>query len=260
MRPFIVALIACGLLATCQQKRPPQNGSPEWVSLFNQKDLQGWTPRIIGQEVGRNYANTFRVDSGILQIRYDEYGDFSNQFGALYSARTYRNYRLRAEYRFVGDTATGAPPWGFRDSGIMFHTQSPHSLGEDQPFPICLEYNLHGGDGTNDRPNGQVCLPGTKVMIGDNPNPGFCNDPEVGHTFHGDQWVTLEIEVRDDVISHYVNGEKILTYTDPRYDTDNEVAAALTQNGDDRLRSGHIAIQSNSHPIDFRSIEILELD
>lgn len=142
----------------------------------------------------------------------------------------------------------------------MFHSQSAHTLHEDQPFPICLEYNLHGGDGVNDRPNGQVCLPGTKVMIGGKPNPGFCNDPEVGHTFHGDQWVTLEIEVRDDVISHYVDGEKILTYTDPRYDTDNEVAAVLMQNGDGRLRSGHIAIQSNSHPIDFRSIEILELD
>lgn len=249
------------LIFGCQSK-PETNSAganePKWVNLFNQENLEGWTPKVFGQPVGENYGNTFQVDSGILKIRYDAYGDFNNQFGALYTKRSYKNYRIRAEYRFVGDTATGAPPWGFRDSGIMFHAQSPESLLEDQPFPICLEYNLHGGDGLSERPNGQVCLPGTIVEIGGARSTQFCNNPELAYTFHGDQWVTLEIDVMDTTISHFINGEKILTYYNPRYDMENEVATSLIVDGNDRVNSGHIAIQSNSAPIDFKRIEIME--
>jgi hypothetical protein len=80
----------------------------------------------------------------------------------------------------------------------------------------------------------------------------------VKRTFHGDQWVTLEIDVRDGVYKHFVNGEEVLMYKTPKYDPKNEIAKTFIVNGDDNVKSGYISLQSNSHPIDFRKIEIME--
>ncbi len=261
MKPITFLASSLLFITSCQPTSTTEQteGSIEWVRLFNGENLEGWTVRIIGKELGENYGNTFRVDSGILKIRYDEYGDsFDNQFGAIYFKRPFSNYRLKVEYRFVGEPAPGAPEWGYRDSGVMFHSQSPQSLNPDQPFPVCLEYNLHGGNGTDDRPNGQICAPGTHFEIAGTRNTSFCTPPEVKRTFHGDQWVTLEIDVQDSTISHYANGEKILTYSNPRYDSGHKIANTFIQDGHDRVTNGFISLQSNSHPIDFRKIEILE--
>ena len=128
----------------------------------------------------------------------------------------------------------------------------------DQGFPVSLEMNFHGGDGTNERPTGQICAIGTALDFHGEPNTEFCTQPEVKRTFHGDQWVTVEIDVQGDTISHWVNGEKILTYTNPRYNPENENAKGLIIGDDLSLRSGHISLQSNSHPIEFKRIWIKE--
>ena len=47
-----------------------------WISLFNGKDLTGWTPKITGYELGHNYGNTFRVEDGVIKVRYDQYEKF----------------------------------------------------------------------------------------------------------------------------------------------------------------------------------------
>ena len=77
-------------------------------------------------------------------------------------------------------------------------------------------------------------------------------------TFHGDQWVTLEIDVKDGKISHFANGEEILSYSSPTYNPEHEVAKTLIVNGDTSVKDGYISLQSNSHPIDFRKIELLK--
>lgn len=260
MRTISLLIAILLLSASCKQEKAKEQikEAPKWVSLFNGENFDGWTMRILGQELGENYANTFRIDSGMLKIRYDEYGSFDDQFGAIYFNKPYSNYRLKVEYRFVGETAPGAPEWGYRDSGVQFHSQSPNSLKPDQAFPVCLEFNLHGGNGTDERPTGEICASGTTVEIGNAQNDSFCTPPEVKKTFHGDQWVTLEIEVKDTVITHYVNGEKILTYSNPRYNAQDENGKVFIVEGNDRVTSGFISLQSNSHPIDFRKIEILE--
>jgi len=230
----------------------------KWVSLFNGKNLDHWHVKIAGFKLGRNYGNTFRVENGILSVRYDQYDSFNNKFGALYYDKTFSNYRLRVEYRFVGQTAPGAPSWGFRDSGIQYHGQDPRSMGLTQLFPVCLEYNLHGGNGKDERPVGEICASGMVVQISGKRNESFCTLPTVKKTFHGDQWVTAEIDVLDGKISHYVNGEEILQFENPRYDPKHELAKNFIVGGNDVVKSGSISLQSNSHPIDFRKIEIME--
>jgi hypothetical protein len=76
-------------------------------------------------------------------------------------------------------------------------------------------------------------------------------------TFHGDQWVTLEIDVQGDKIKHFVNGEEILHFENPRYNPEHGLGKNFIINGDDKVREGYISLQSNSHPMDFRKIEIM---
>lgn len=215
--------------------------------------------KIVGHELGDNFGNTFRVKDNILSVRYDGYGDnFDNRFGGLYYNKKLKNYRLKLEYRFIGETAPGAPSWGYRDSGVQFHGQDPKTIGFDQNFPVCLEYNLHGGNGTDQRPVGEICTNGTTVDLNGEPTTSYCTPATVKKTFHGDQWVTLEIDVQGNNISHYVNGELILQYSNPRYNKEHELGKLFVENGKVSLREGYISIQSNSHPIDFRNIQLLE--
>ena len=235
-----------------------QKDTKKWVSLFNGKNLDNWKPKIAGYKLGENFGNTFRVEDGILSTRYDKYDSFSNRFGALYYEKKFTSYRLKVEYRFVGNTAPGAPSWGYRDGGIQYHCQPPATVGLQQPFPVCLEYNLHGGKGKDERPVGEICTSGMYVEINGKRNSSYCTPPAVKRTFHGDQWVTLEIDVQGDKITHYVNGEEILHYENPRYDPNHAIGKTFIVNGDDKVKDGYISLQSNSHPIDFRKIEIME--
>jgi hypothetical protein len=234
------------------------NKKYQWVSLFNGKDLEHWTPKIAGYKLGENFGNTFRVNNGILSTRYDSYDNFHNKFGALYYDKKFTNYRLKVEYRFVGDTVAGAPSWGFRDGGIQYDCQAPSTLGLDQPFPVCLEYNLLGSNEKEKRGTGEICASGMYVEINGKRNTSYCTPPTVKKSFDGDVWVTAEIDVHDGEVIHFVNGEEVIHFKNPRYDTANAIAKNFIVNNNDKVTGGYISLQSNSHPMDFRKIEIME--
>src|SRR5690606_33781959 len=52
------------------------NDVPEsdWIELFNGRDLRGWTVKVHKHDVGVNFGDTFRVEDGMIQVRYDQYG------------------------------------------------------------------------------------------------------------------------------------------------------------------------------------------
>lgn len=254
-----LAFFALSCLASFAPATIVKTGKEKWISLFNSKDLNNWLPKIAGYKLGENFGNTFRVQDGILSIRYDAYNNnFNNRFGALYYNKKFSNYRLRVEYRFVGDTTHGAPAWGYRDGGIQYHCQDPATIGVDQPFPICLEYNLLGGNGKEERPSGEICANGIYVEINGKRNTSYCTPPTIKRTMNGDQWITAEIDVQDGKIKQYINGEEVIAFENPRYDSTNAAAKNFIINGDDRVKEGYISLQSNSNPIDFRKIEIME--
>ncbi|MBY0228669.1 MAG: DUF1080 domain-containing protein, partial [Gemmataceae bacterium] len=76
---------------------------PKWRSLFNGKDLDGWTPKITGHALGEDPAKTFRVEDGLLKVSYDGYKEFKGRFGHLFFKERFSRYVLRVEYRFVGE-------------------------------------------------------------------------------------------------------------------------------------------------------------
>jgi hypothetical protein len=232
---------------------------PAWEPLFNGKDLTGWTPKIRGREVGDNYKNTFRVEDGILKVDYSEYEQWDNRFGHLFFEKKYSNYRLRVEYRFTGEQLKGGPGWALRNSGIMIHSESPKTMELEQDFPASLEVQLLGGDGKDPRTTGNLCTPGTHVVIDDTLRTEHCINSN-SKTFHGEQWVTIEVEVRgNESIKHLINGEEVMSYSKPQLGGDAHSEALAEAAGDKMLSEGYFCLQSESHPVEFRKVEIQEL-
>lgn len=232
-----------------------------WIPLFNGRDLSGWQVKIKGFPLGENHLDTFRVENGVLRVAYDKYRQFDGKFGHLFFKQPFAHYRLRVEYRFVGEQTSGGPGWAWRNSGIMLHCQAPESLRVDQEFPVSIEVQLLGGDGRAERPTANLCTPGTHVVL-----EGKLHTPHCTHsrskTFHGDQWVTVEVEVHGEQrIRHFVNGELVLEYEQPQLDPGDADARRLIElrGGDKRLREGYIALQAESHPVEFRKVELMPL-
>jgi Domain of Unknown Function (DUF1080) len=252
---FLVPTLLDGKLLAQETK-----SDEKWISLFNGKDLEGWTPKIRYHELGDNYKNTFRVEDGVLKVGYEGYENFNETFGHLFYKDKFSNYRIRLEYRFVGVQCTGGPGWAFRNSGIMVHGEDPKSMTKDQDFPASIEVQLLGGDGTNARTTGNLCTPGTNVAMDGKLITQHCMS-STSKTFHGDQWVTAEVEVHgSQVVRHIINGEKVLEYQEPQLDDRDEHARTLIKNlGTKLLNEGTISLQSESHPVEFRRVELMVL-
>jgi hypothetical protein len=257
-RALLLGLSAALLLAPPAQGQETKKGG--WISLFNGKDLDGWTPKIKGYEAGDNFGNTFRVEDGVLKVSYDQYKTFDNRFGHLFYKQPYGKYRLRIEYRFVGDQCPGGPSWAFRNSGVMIHGQSPESMRKDQDFPVSIEVQFLGGKKTGERPTANVCTPGTNIVMRDKLITQHCTNSRA-KTYRDDEWITVEVEAHGNgVIKHIVDGETVLEYEKPQLDEKDRDAKALIKGGDKMLHGGTISLQSESHPIEFRKVELLPLD
>lgn len=234
----------------------------EWIQLFNGKSLDGWTPKFTGHELGTNYKNTFRVEDSLLTVSYDEYDQFDNTFGHLfYSNQSFSHYKIRAEYRFIGEQVEGGEAWAFRNNGLMLLSQPPETMGLNQDFPVSLEVQLLGGNGSEPRSTANLCTPGTNVKMNGELILQHCTN-STSKTFAGDQWVTVEAEIRGNrVVHHIVEGDTVLTYSNPQYDDRNPDSQKLIKKFNRTLiDSGYIAIQAESHPTQFRKIEVLPLD
>ncbi|MCR9292203.1 MAG: DUF1080 domain-containing protein [bacterium] len=233
------------------------------MQLFNGKDLTGWIPKIRYHPLGENYANTFFVEDGLLKVRYDSeaYAEYGERFGHLFFEQPFGHYRLRAEYRFVGEQCPGGPGWAIRNSGLMLHCEDPKLMTVDQDFPASIEVQLLGGDGQKDRTTANLCTPGTNVVLNGQLHKPHCTS-STSKTYHGEQWVTVEVEVRGGgVVKHIMDGEVVLEYSEPQLDERDEHAKMLAEKqGGLLLRQGFISLQSESHPIDFRKVELMILD
>ena len=82
----------------------------KWQKLFNGRDLKDWTPKIVGSPAGVNFGETFRVENGMISVRYDQYGGkFNERFGHLFYKTQFSHYRTHAgaEVDLVLETSGG---------------------------------------------------------------------------------------------------------------------------------------------------------
>jgi len=97
-------LIGCFLLSSCQSKSTGQKA----ISLFNGKDLSGWSIQNNGQ---------FTVEDGLLKI--------NRGTGWLRSDKNYRDFILTIEFRFLEKDAK---------SGIFVRTKAT-SKNDEKGYP-----------------------------------------------------------------------------------------------------------------------------
>jgi hypothetical protein len=260
-RYFSMVVVAVAALAALTNAPAQAADEGEWHSLFNGKDLAGWTVKINKHPLGENYANTFRVEDGLIKVSYDGYGKFDGQFGHLYTNQAYSNYILRLEYRITGAAVADSPPWAKLNSGVMIHSQSPMSMGLNQAFPTSMEFQFLATGATAGRQTGNVCTPDTNLEMQGKLRLEHIID-STSKFFPLDEWVTAEIEVHgNNEVVHRINGVEVLRYQHPQLDPREPNAQALLAAGAPlQLSFGHIALQAESQPIWFRNIRIRQLD
>lgn len=260
------------LLIGCQSKEHNQQDQEEWVSLFNGVDLTGWSIKMSGFPLNENYKETFVVEDSMIRIRYDNYETFEEAYGHMYYEKPFSWYKIRFDYRFVGEQTPGGATWNVRNSGIMLHSQSAESNEFDQNFPVSVELQLLGGLGDGERTTANVCTPGTAVMMGDTVNYHHCISSH-SKTYHGDQWVHVEAIVKGgESMDFIVEGDTVLSFQKPligggfinkqsaweSHGISRDIDMWTSREGE-ILTEGYIALQAESHPIDFKNIELLDL-
>ncbi|GAA3963348.1 DUF1080 domain-containing protein [Pedobacter ginsengiterrae] len=237
------------------------NAQKGWINLFNGKDLKDWKVKISKHDFNDNYANTFRVENGLMKVSYDGYQDFDKQYGHIFYKKPFSAYLLKVTYRFIGEQAKGGEGWAWRNSGAMLHGQAPETMLRDQDFPISIEGQILGGDGEHDRHTSNVCTPGTNIVFEGKLFTQHCLDSK-SKTYAGDQWVTAEFLVLgDSVVKHIIEGEVVLEYTKP------QIGGGSVTNYDPKVKvdgkpltSGYISLQSESHPIEFKTVKLFNLE
>lgn len=234
----------------------------EWQRIFNGRDLDGWTVKVHHHDVGINFGNTFRVEDGIIKVRYDQYGDFNDQFAHLYFNEPLSHYHLKLDYRFTGELQKGAPSYTLLNSGVMFHSQDPRTMLKEQNWPISIEMQFLAGLGdAKPRPTGNMCSPGTEIVYNGVQYDGHCLNSN-SKTFDKNEWVHAELIVLgDSLIKHIINGDTVLQYSKPT------MGGGVVEGYDPKifqpgkpLSSGFIALQSEGQPIDFKNIELKKLN
>ena len=255
----VIAILFLLLTISCIAQKRSKSG--KWIKLFNGKNLKGWTVKIKDHPVNDNFGNTFRVENGVMKVSYDQYdGKFKEQFGHIFYKKQFSAYLLVVEYRFTGDQIKDGPGWAIRNSGMMLHGQSPESMALDQDFPISLEAQLLGGNGKDERSTNNLCTPGTNVVMKGKLFTPHCVN-STSKTYHGDQWVRAEVLVLgDSIFKHIVQGDTVVVYEKPQYDgRDKWVRQAGLQDGA-TISKGTISLQSESHPVEFRKVELYNLE
>jgi len=253
-------LLVLTTFVSCTKQTTQQKAEEEWISLFNGKDLTGWTPKFQHHEVGDNYAHTFRVVDGSIRVNYDDYETFDNRFGHLFYKDPFSSFHLKFSYRFTSQHMKDAPDYIYRNSGIMFHSQAPETILKEQDWPISVEYQILADEGKGPRPTGNMCSPGTDVVYEGKIDPRHCINSS-SKTYPWNQWVSGELIVYgDSLVLHLVEGDTVLQYSKPqigggvanRYDPAIKVDGTM-------LSEGYIGLQAEGQGIEFKDLFLREL-
>ena len=261
---MIILLITSCLGVKNQSSRDDKaslESQEEWQSLFNGKDLNDWIVKIHHHDVGDNYADTFRVKDGVIQVNYDGYDKFDQRYGHLFYKAPFSSYHLKFTYRFTDQWMKDAPSYTYRNSGVMFHSQDPATILKEQDWPISVEYQMLAEEKEGvPRPTGNMCSPGTEIFYQGKMEPKHCVN-STSETYKWDEWVTSELIVYgDSLVIHKVNGEKVLEYTKPQIGGGvvNGYDPAIKQDGK-RLTEGFIGLQAEGQGVEFKDIMIKTL-
>jgi hypothetical protein len=200
------------------------------------------------------------VKDGAIEVNYDDYGPFEDRYGHLFYEKPFSSFHLSWEYRFTDQWLKDAASYTYRNSGVMFHSQSPESILKEQDWPISVEYQMLAEEKEGvARPTGNMCSPGTDVVYQGKIDDRHCIN-STSPTFKWDEWVRAELIVYgDSIVHHLVNGDTVLTYSLPQIGggVANRYDPAIKVDGTP-LKSGYIGLQSEGQGVIFKEIKIRE--
>jgi len=265
---ILIAVAAAGSSLAARQAPNNVEGADkkDWIQLFNGKDLKDWNIKFSHHDLGENYNDTFRVEDGLLKIRYDKWTEWHGEFGHIFYKQPFSYYLLAAEYRFVGDQLPPAAAvnlnWAKRNNGLMLDCLDPKTMTKDQSFPVSIEVQLLGGlsDG-KPRTTANLCTPGTNVVMNGKLHTPHCTN-STSKTYDGDQWVRVEVLVQgDELIRHMIDGQTVLEYSKPQIGGDGaEPSDPKVKIDGTMLKGGYISLQAETGPTEFRKVELLNLE
>ena len=205
--------LAPAFLSNSFAEEAPQATTPtKRVDLFNGKDFSGWTFCL---RSNAEPAATFTVTNGLMHCT-------GQPFGYVRTEKSYRDYKLAVEWRFV-KVAPRAD-----NSGVFVHVQAP-----DQVWPKAIENQgqfHHHGDLI--MLNGATCkgheTPQTRGVPMQQPQ----NENPAG------EWNTYEVICRGDTVQSYVNGKLMNEATG--CSVSSGAIAIQSENGEWELRKAFI--------------------
>ena len=196
-----VALTMMAMLCSCGS-----NDSKE--VLFNGENLEGWTC-VLDEKSDVPTSEVYGVKEGNIHI-------VGNPFGYMRTDKKYSNYKLHAEWRWVGEGT---------NSGLFIHVQDGDKLWSN-----AIECQLCNG-----KAGDFVMLGGSKIAevecVGQFPIKDRIGNFEkpVG------EWNTAEVVCQGNSITVYINGQ-------------------LQNQATSETSEGYIALQSEGGPIEFRNV------
>ena len=187
--------------------------------LFNGKDLSNWKFVVDGDKAPAK--DVYTVKDGYIQVN-------GLPFGYMYTEKKYKDYTLELEWRWIGEAT---------NSGIFMMIANPVP---GNAFPTAIECQLKGGIAGD-----FVLLSGSDLVEYVAPASGRPAFPVIKKRAESNEkpigeWNKAKINVKDGKITIYING-------------------LLQNEGTNRVKEGHIGLQSEGGPIQFRNLKLTNL-
>ncbi len=141
-------------------------------------------------------------------------------FGYIRTRDRYSDYNLIAEWRWMDEPG---------NSGVFIHIQ------DDKIWPVCLECQL-----MDQKAGDFVCFPGFDFTEHKDKDQWAVTKMDVASEKPSGEWNKYDIRVEGDSVSIYVNGVLQNIATNTNY------------------TEGHIALQSEGAPLEFRNVYLIK--
>ena len=244
------------------EAQPRDPAARDWIQLFNGRDLADWTIKFAKHDLGENLHNTFRVEDGLLKVRYDQWPSFNGEFGHIFYKEPFSYYLLAAEYRFVGEQVAGAPALGDPQQRPDAAQPHPRTMLKDQDFPISLEIQLLGGLGQGPRTTANLCTPGSHVVYNGQAPHGALHQLDVADLRRRPVGARRGAGPRRRARAPHrrrADGARVPRSRRSAAATSSPVDPAVKVDGTP-MTGGYISLQAETAPIDFRKVELLNLE
>lgn len=218
-----------------------------WKLLWDGKSTEGWR----GAKLDKFPEQGWKIENGVLTV-LEGSGAESARGGDIVTVKKYKDFILEVDFNLT----EGA------NSGIKYFVDP--GLNKGPGSAIGCEYQIL--DDKN-HPDAKKGVSGNRTLASlydlIEANALYYGGDERKKRFNGTgKWNRARIEVRGSIVSHYLNGVKVVEYERGTQMWEALVAyskyAKWPAFGE--AESGNILLQEHGNEVSFRNIKILELD